>query len=355
MNWPVRTSGSLKFVPFNQPAGPRRSSPQVLIGLTIGLLALAWAGPGQSLVLDDIRGEGNTQAPEPDPGWAHVVQHLGGPSAVYLGCRWVLTTQHVGVTIISMEGTRFNPTAESITPIANPDGKPSDLLLFQVDKDPGLDPLLIPARPARTGQEVTLIGFGSSRGSSLTEKIPDHGLVDGFYWKKDQTKRWATNRVSRHSTFVNMDKAGRPSETRALPLLFEPLEDPESTRDEAAAAFGDSGGAVFGDIDPVFPSRGSALLGLIFSVSSFEGQPKSSSLYGNATWVADLSYYRNAIVEAIEGSPLEGERAEEVWQPQCPPAPEGETEDTAPNKFVLIVGVILVGLLALIALGWTRT
>lgn len=352
MNWPVRMRRSLKFAPLNRPAEQRRSLAQALVGVTIGLLAVSWAGPGQALVLDDTRGEGNTQAPEPDPGWAHVVQHLGGPSAVYLGCRWILTTQHVGVTIMSMEGTRFNPIAESITPIANPDGELSDLVLFQIDKDPGLDPLRIPARPARIGQEVTLIGFGSSRGSSLTSEIPDRGLVDGFYWKADQTKRWATNRVSTKPTFVDVNQSA--SKTRALPLLFEPLEHPESTRDEASAAFGDSGGAVFGDIDPVFPSRGSALLGLIFSVSRFESQPKSSSLYGNATWVADLSYYRDSIIKAIQGNPLEGESANEVWQPHCPPAPEDKTEIPAPRTFILICGVTLMGSLALIALWRTR-
>ena len=167
-------------------------------------------------------------------------------------------------------------------------------------------------------------------------ELPDRGLVDGFYWKKDQTKRWATNRVSTGPTFVAVAQSA--SKTRAVPLLFEPLEHPESTRDEAGAAFGDSGGAVFGDIDPVFPSRGSALLGLIFSVSSFDSQPKNSSLYGNATWVADLSYYRTAIVEAIQGRPLEGERANEVWQPECPPDPEGETEVAARRSFIFILG-----------------
>jgi len=319
----------------------------------VSLLALPLANPGQALVLDDTRGDGNTQAPEPDPGWAHVAQHLGGPSAVYLGCRWILTTQHVGVTIITMEGTRFNPIAETITPITNPDGEPSDLMLFQVDKDPGLDVLRLPARSARLGQEVTLIGFGSSRGPSLTVELADIGLVDGFYWKKDQTKRWATNRVSAGPTFVGV--ANGASRTRAVPLLFEPRENPDSTLDEAAAAFGDSGGAVFGDIAPVFPSRGSALLGLIFSVSSFESQPQNSSLYGNATWVADLSYYRDAIIAVIEGSPLEGESVNEAWQPHCPSTPENKPEPTALRTSVLLIGVALVSLLAVAALWRTRT
>ncbi|MFL2937057.1 MAG: hypothetical protein ACJZ7Z_10040 [Myxococcota bacterium] len=283
------------------------------------LTALSLCAPAWALVLDHDQGQGNIRPPQPDPGWDHVIQHLGGPSAVYLGCRWILTTQHVGVTVLTMGGQWLNPVAETVTPIMNPDGRPTDLVLFQVDRDPGLPALRIPARPARYGQEVTLVGFGSSRGPSLTVDFPERGLLDGFSWKKDQTKRWGTNRVAAGPHYVDVGK--EDGRTLAIPLVFDPVDDTEATDQEAAAAFGDSGGAVFADLDPIFPERGTALFGLTFSVSSFAKQPKDSSFYGNITWVADLSHYRNAIMEAIQGTVTEDDTAQTTWAPTCSPVP----------------------------------
>ncbi|MEE3326737.1 MAG: hypothetical protein VX252_05360 [Myxococcota bacterium] len=322
---------------------------RVAIRTALCVLALSAALPVQALVLDAMQSDGNTRPPQPDPGWDHVIQHLGGPSAVYLGCRWVLTTQHVGVTILTVEDERLNPVPETIEKIKNPDGRPSDLLLFQVDRDPNLPPLRIPARSARVGQEATLIGFGSSRGSSLTVDFPKRGLLDGFNWQKDQTKRWGTNRFSAAPKFVDVGKAdGR---TLALPLVYDPLEDMETTRHEAAAAFGDSGGAVFADLDPVFPERGTALFGLIFSVSSFGSQPKNSSFYGNVTWAADLSYYRDAIVEAIEGRPLEADELEEAWQPTCTPVLT--TAEPAPtSRYLLVIALATAFVAVFLAAIW---
>ena len=210
------------------PVQPRR----LLAALAVVLLCVA--SPAWTLVLDHNRGQGNIRPPEPDPGWDHVIQHLGGPSAVYLGCQWVLTTQHVGVTILNIGGQRLNPVPETIHPILNPDGSPSDLILFQVDRDPGLPSLRIPDRSVRYGQEVTLIGFGSSRGASLTVDFPERGLLDGFGWKKDQTKRWGTNRVSAGPHVVGVGKES--SQTSAIPLMFDPIDDIEATQQEAAAA-----------------------------------------------------------------------------------------------------------------------
>ena len=317
-----------------------RTQRRLIVTVLIFFLTGA-AMPALSLVLDNPMGDGNLEPPEPDPGWDHVVQHLGVPSAVYLGCRWILTTQHVGVTILTMEGERLNPVPGSVHKIQNPDGRPTDLVLYQVDRDPGLPSLRIPARSARIGQKATLIGFGSSRGASLTVDFPQHGLLDGYSWKKDNKKRWGTNRFSAAPKFVDVGK--EDGRTLAIPLMYDPLDYIEATRHEAAAAFGDSGGAVFADLDPVFPERGTALFGLIFSVSSFASQPKNSSFYGNVTWAADLSYYRDAIIEAIDGKPLEAESQAEPWGPTCPSlSGTREPKPASYNLLLIVLGTLFV-------------
>ncbi|MAI77390.1 MAG: hypothetical protein CL917_00445 [Deltaproteobacteria bacterium] len=267
--------------------------------LIAGTLSICMTAPLHALILDDGDGSGNVSAPDPDPGWSHVAQHLGGPSAVYLGCQWVLTTEHVGVTIVVIEGERFNPVPGSVTPVMNIDDTPTDLVLFRISQDPNLAPLTLASRSPLFEQPVVMMGYGASRGSALTVPLFERGLMDGFLWTKGGIKQWGTNRISGSRQWIEHNG----TRTLAFPLIFDRIEHPDGTRQEAAAGRGDSGGAVFADMDPVFPERGSVLAGLLFSVSSTDSQPPNSTMYGNTSWVADLAHYHDQIVEVVSSAP----------------------------------------------------
>jgi hypothetical protein len=284
-----------------------------LLAALVGFVLLQGANVAPALILDAGDGQGNTDPPPDDPGWSHVGHHLGGPSVIYLGNRWVLTADHVGASIVFIQGRRFNPVAGSLVQLHreltdveesksaetrqegseenSEEPRRSDLLLFRIDGDPGLPILPIAALTPKIGENALLIAGGSSRGPRVSLYSPGLAIRDGFHWHQDDTMRWGSNLVDRGPTWVEH----QDTNTRAFPLVFDRLEDRNSTPDEAAAGLGDSGGAVFTRANPILPETGWVLSGLLFSVASDFSQPPETTFYGNITWVADLSHYREEI------------------------------------------------------------
>jgi hypothetical protein len=258
-------------------------------------LFLGLPAPALALILDAGDGSGNTAPPEDDPGWNNVGQHLGSPSVVYLGNGWILTAAHVGPSIVTFGEQRFDPIAGSPTQLTNSDGSQADLLLFRIDGDPNLPELSIATSSAKVGQEVLLVAVGSSRSKRVSISTEEQGMVDGFRWKAGQTKRWGTNIIEGEPTLVEQEDV----QTMALPIVFDRIESAAGTRQEAVAAKGDSGGAVFARSDPLEPDSPWTLAGLLFSVASPSDHPSNSSFYGDVTWVADLSKYRNQILALV--------------------------------------------------------
>lgn len=248
-----------------------------------------------ALVIDAGDGLGNTTPPPELAGWDNVGRRLGGPSVVYVGNRWVLTADHVGAGVVVIAGRRYDPEPDNITRLVNDDGSPADLLLFRIEEDPGLAPLRIARLPPRIGQDVVLVGMGASRGALFTVRSPRDGLLDGFEWVADGTKRWGTNLVAGTAQRVQ----NRDGYTWAIPMIFDRIDDPLGTKQEATAASGDSGGALFALEDALAPERGYVLSGVLFSVSNLPEQPRETSLYGSATYAADLSSYRDQILATM--------------------------------------------------------
>jgi LPXTG-motif cell wall-anchored protein len=271
-----------------------RAFSRLLLGLFV-LLVLGLPTLAPALILDAGDGLGNTTAPEPDPGWENVGQHLGSPSVVYLGNRWILTADHVGASIVTLNGKRYDPVAGTLTRLMNPNDTQADLLLFQIDDDPGLPSLSIAAFPPTPGESVILIAAGSSRGPRLNSQPEGGVLIDGFAWQEDQTKRWGANIIEGEPNFIGQASTN----TMAIPMVFDRIESTSGTRQEATAARGDSGGALFARADPTNPDSEWLLSGILFSVGTRTGYPAQSSFYGDVTWAADLSFYRDRILEQV--------------------------------------------------------
>jgi hypothetical protein len=257
---------------------------------------------------------------------------------VYLGNRWILTAHHVGASIVVFDGKRYNPVAGSLVSLRNSDETLADLLLFQIDEDPQLPPLRIATSSAKVGEQVVLIAAGSSRGERVTLQSETGDLMDGFLWNEDKTKRWGTNRVEARPQFVeNLDTT-----TMAFPVLFDRIEDVSGTRQEASAARGDSGGALFSRGAPFEPQEDWVLSGILVSVSARTGHPARSTFYGDITWVADLSYYRDEIVRHV------GFETDPIEDPE--PASGSETTASGSERARWIAALTL--LLVVGALAW---
>jgi Trypsin-like peptidase domain len=241
------------------------------------LAGLLLAGPAAAVLIGSGDGSGNTSAPPDDPGFAHAGV-LSNNSAVYLGDGWVLTANHVSTNPVTLGGIAYPPVAASAIRLEHAAGVPTDLKMFRLVSDPGLAPLPVASSAPLPNEGVVMMGHGRDRGAATSW----NGIA-GFSWASNRTLRWGTNRV----TARNLTLGISDSTVRAFSLEFD---DDGGATDEAHAVTGDSGGPVF----TAGPS-GWELAGVIFASYAFVGQPAATSLFGNGTYAADLSYYRDQI------------------------------------------------------------
>lgn len=281
---------------YTAAASPRLA--MLLVAVAIGQAAT----PARGVIIDTITGTGNTSAPADDPGWANVGVR-GAGSGVYLGDRWVLSANHVGAGSIVLGGTTYAVAANTAFQLNN-GGAPgrsasNDLVMFRLATDPGLPMLPIASTTPGIGVGLTMIGAGRDRGAftawsinsttgSWTE-IPPTGTVSaaGYHWGSTRTMRWGTNTAA-GSGWIN---TGTNGDTFAFNTTFSYAPGDSF---ESQAAEGDSGGAAF-------RKNGSTweLAGIMLAVDSFSGQPAETAVYGNRTFMADLSFYRPQIMAVV--------------------------------------------------------
>lgn len=249
------------------------------------LLALLvfWSplGDAEAVIIETGDGTGNVTAPPDDPGWPNLGTR-GGTTVVYLGRRWVLTANHVGVGDVIFEGQTYSPVPGSKVRFESPDTSLADLMVFKIFDDPGLPRLDIPDFPPVVGDSVIAIGNGLNRGAATT--FMGWG---GYDWGSGRSMRWGTNLVSEIDLVV--------TNTYSFAMTFTDPTDPSATSDEAAGANGDSGGAAFIKVGGTW-----YLAGTLFAISQYTDQPVNSSIYDNKLYAADLSFYRADILAVIE-------------------------------------------------------
>lgn len=236
------------------------------------------------------------EIPPDFPYWNHVTQRrYDGPTVIYLGNGYALTARHVGMGEIFLDGEIFEPERGSKRTILNKNGTAADAMVFSLeDERPFPDWPVVPVatEPPREDEDVVLIGFGRER-ARVDELEDDQGPLFSFRWTDRGAKRWATNRIS--STFDVLAQGKMTS--RAFVLRFDEPSSRHATRYEAQAAVGDSGGGVFVERDGEWQ-----LLGLMVSVSSVRNAPRSGAIYGDRTYVIDLSHYRPEVLRWTRAS-----------------------------------------------------
>jgi hypothetical protein len=255
----------------------------------------------------------NTTAPVDDPGWANIGL-CNSASAVYLGNRWVLTAFHVnapGTFPVVFNGNTFTPVPGTATRLTN-NGTPgmsanADLIVFQINADPGLPPLQVSSTAPVLGDDLVMIGNGLNRqtartfwqvtqnaGSSndtWTETVGTHN-VEGFKAGTGSATRWGTN----DAEFVGLDINDGAGDNRAFLSLFH--DDIAGRPNEAQAILGDSGGGVFHKVGAQWELSGIMLaVGTPGNPGFFDNPPADTAAFGqHVTVIADLSFYRNQIV-----------------------------------------------------------
>jgi hypothetical protein len=269
--------------------------------LCFGLVALA-STPCSAVVIRGGDGSGNATAPNDDPGWASVGMVNGG-SGVYLGNGWVLTASHLwgsGVTSAYFNGASYSVQPGSEHRLHAPSSAaPVDLEMFRITSaPPGLSDLAVSQTAPAVGATVLGIGNGRNRAASETwwdgnwNQQTGTEAYRGFLNSSGNAKRWGENTVAQRNLPVD-DGYGS---TFVLKTYFDNNADPS----EMQAAQGDSGGGLFYKNGDQWE-----LAGIILAVNGPRtGQPDGTVLCGDATYIADLSRYRDQIT-AIAAAPGE--------------------------------------------------
>lgn len=311
--------------------------------------------PARALVFASPETEPRETIPPDFPYWEHVTQRrYDSPSVVYLGNGFALTARHVGPGEIFLRGEIVPPVAGSRRTLLNANGTPADAMLFEVDLPEGfadLPDLPIAKSPPAIGDEVLLIGFGRVR-EKVVEVSTDGPNEFGFSWSERGQKRWGTNRISAYDE--NLYQGSWT--TRAIATVFDPPGDPDATEYEAQATVGDSGGAVF------VKREGEWLLaGMMTSVTGYTRLPARTSMYGDTTYAADLSAYRDEILHwarpacANEVDDDGDERIDFAEDPGCDSERDPSERDRGLDRgewpWIVFAGIVA---LAGFATAWNR-
>jgi hypothetical protein len=255
-----------------------------------GCVLFAMPLTSDALVFADESTEPTHEIPPDFPYWEHVTQRrYDGPTVIYLGGGWALTARHVGYGEIVLRGEFIPPERGARHTLLNSDLSIADAMVFELKHDfprPDLPLLPIATEPPTEGEEVVMIGFGRTRNASI-EWGPSKRRLEALSWSATGTKRWGTNRILEVDHKANQDGF----RTWAFVTQFLRPGDESATPYEASATLGDSGGAVF-----VKRNDQWQLIGLITSVGGTIDKPRQSTAFGDLTYSADLSKYRQEII-----------------------------------------------------------
>lgn len=234
-------------------------------------------------------------------------------SVTYLGGGWVITANHVtidnNVGPIRFGASNYQVDMSSITQLRNADDSPTDLKVFRLTTDPGL-PSILPSlisSATPTGRQI-MIGNGLSQGVqrfwTVDKNSPnwiwtqqaapaDPGQEDyaGYDAVSPRVIRWGENHVNQASVALDY---GNGTFVHAYSTQFDNLDYTGTAPlpHEAQGTVGDSGGAVF-----TFSGGQWKLAGIMVVIGVFNSQPASTAVFGTQTYIADMSYYRDSILE----------------------------------------------------------
>jgi hypothetical protein len=260
-----------------------------LAGVAAACLAVLVPAPAVAVLIQTVTGTDNTTAPVGMPQFNNVGRSTNGlGTAIYLGDGWVITAGHVGGGGIVLATY-------------------TDLFVYRLQTRPvGLPTITIASAQPSPGLDVTMVGAGRNRGS-YTEWLVNES-VDPWVWTvttgstsdyrgygvaSTRAMRWGTNEVSASNLWFPLYYTSTAyNDVKGFATVFD--EFPGTT--EAQAVLRDSGGAVFAQNGSFWE-----LAGVISTVGGFSGQPdpRFTAVFGSATFMADLSFYRPQIIAVV--------------------------------------------------------
>ncbi|HEY2838904.1 MAG TPA: hypothetical protein VGJ26_07135 [Pirellulales bacterium] len=235
----------------------------------------------------------------------------GAGASVYLGNDWAISAAHlnsattnIGGIVYTIDATQVltNPNDLSVPLAAR--GQPTDLQLLHLHID-GTHPAPSVAVPAiassspLTSAYLLDVGRGRDRSSAFSQTYnstftgSSPAMYTGYALNAGQDMRWGDNLVSSASTvYTAFGAGGTPPYVANFTTNFSQFG---GTSSEFQLTPGDSGGGAFRQVGGVWQ-----LSGINIDEGIFANQnPNTSAVFGNVSYMADLSVYRSEIMAII--------------------------------------------------------
>lgn len=282
--------------------------------LVLGLLFRASA---EAVIVAGGDGTQNTTSPVGGQGWDYVGRIIaanGAPSSVtYISNNWFITANHIkqldNPTGVILGGLTHDIDPNSWTGLTNSEGGSADLVMFRVvGGTVNLAGVMVRSLSTSNGSALTLVGNGRNREISETAWNPSWveggkpTAYTGYKWASGSTKRWGMNvKDADAGELINIGYGSTDT--------FYSDFDNNQGDDEAQGATYDSGGGVFYDNGGDWE-----LAGIMVAVSGFSGQPGSTSVYGNRTYIADMQYYASQISSTAQIDDIDEDGIPDEWE-----------------------------------------
>lgn len=305
-----------------------------------------WVLSARHAGYDATNGVGlQTYLPDGTPGEIKSFYRI--PGSYYFDYGFGSTNVNTRQYAVSNPTTMQSETGQTISLAASNGTYFTDLQLFRISEDPGLPSLTIASQPLPSNftrsnaPEVVFIGRGQGRVAAETHwnvtgtspnlvwtETTGTGTHQGYKRDGVVAKRFGTNRL----TDIRPNFSGDPSDPGATNYTQSPNKLYEAsdvvsdttgvfalttadgvTRDiismftifdkqtgigatplETQAQSGNSGSSVFYNRSGQWE-----LAGIVHAISTYEDQPGSTGVYGNATIISDLSYYNQNYLNSI--------------------------------------------------------
>lgn len=164
----------------------------------------------------------------------------GSGGAVYLGGKYLLTANHVGLyNNLTFDGSIYWEIDKDFGTNGSLQIASQDIKLIKLKEIPtGVTAVTLNTTSSVTNKTGTLVGWGYGRSTSDTDGN------DIWNWGNQATeaKRWGTNKISQTTTLTYSDNKGNTYTN--ISLLITRLNN-NAGSDEAALAYLDSGGGLF--------------------------------------------------------------------------------------------------------------
>lgn len=278
---------------------------KILVAMLCAALALCSCRTASAVIVAGDNNQSINGTPGSVPSgfnyWS-AVGSFGSGTDVYLGNGWAISAAHLSASTTTINGVTYtidqtqqltNPNDSSLTDIKllhlqidNAHPAPSVAVPVIANTSPGVNDLILDIGRGRDRSSA----FSQTFNSTFSGSTP--ATYTGYALSAAQDMRWGNNLVSTGTSYIGYGSGGTAPFVASFVADFTQFGGQSS---EFQLTPGDSGGGVFRQVAGVWQLTGINLAEGIFANQN----PGTSAVFGNTSYMADLSVYRPQIMTFV--------------------------------------------------------